>query len=197
MTIMDSFSKTETLLGTALAPVDWTRSVGLAFAFSLLNALAAQIVIPIGPVPITGQTFAVTLTGALLGSRLGAAALIIYLAEGACGLPFFANGAAGLQVLLGPTGGYLVSFPAAAFVTGAFAENGWDKRFLTAVAAMAIGSIVILLAGWAWLSQFMPVNVAFRAGVSPFIFGDIIKIVAAAAVLPSGWYLLKRKASGK
>jgi biotin transport system substrate-specific component len=194
---MDSFAKTETLIPTALAPLDWTRSVSLVFVFSLLNALAAQIAIPIGPVPITGQTFAVTLTGALLGSRLGAAALIVYLAEGASGLPFFANGAAGFQVLLGATGGYLVSFPAAAFITGAFAENRWDKRFLTAAAAMAIGSVVILLAGWAWLSQFMPANVAFRAGVLPFIFGDIVKIVLAAAVLPSGWYLLNRKASGK
>jgi biotin transporter BioY len=194
---MDSFSKTETLMGTALAPLDWTRSVSLVFAFSLLNALAAQIAIPIGPVPITGQTFAVTLTGALLGSRLGAAALIVYLLEGACGLPFFSNGGAGIGVLLGTTGGYLVSFPAAAFITGAFAENGWDKRFLSAAAAMAVGSGVILLAGWAWLAQFMPANVAFRAGVLPFIIGDIIKIALAAAVLPSGWYLLKRKASGK
>jgi biotin transporter BioY len=194
---MNSFAKTDTLLGTALAPLDWTRSVGLVFAFSLLNALAAQIVIPIGPVPITGQTFAVTLTGALLGSRLGAAALIVYLLEGACGLPFFANGTSGILKFLGPTAGYLVSYPAAAFITGAFAENGWDKRFLTAVAAMAIGSIVILLAGWAWLSQLMPIDVAFRAGVLPFIIGDIVKIILAAAVLPSGWYFLNRKASGK
>ena len=194
---MDSFAKTETLIGTALAPLDWTRSVSLVFVFSLLNALAAQVAIPIGAVPITGQTFAVTLTGALLGSRLGAAALIVYLAEGVCGLPFFANGAAGLPVLLGPTGGYLVAFPAAAYITGAFAENGWDKNFWMAAVAMAVGSAVILVAGWAWLTQFMPADVAFGAGVSPFIIGDIVKIVLAAAVLPSGWYLLKRKASGK
>jgi biotin transport system substrate-specific component len=194
---MHSFAKTETLIGTALAPLDWTRSVSLVFVFSLLNALAAQVAIPIGPVPITGQTFAVTLTGALLGSRLGAAALIVYLIEGACGLPFFANGSAGFPVLLGPTGGYLVAFPAAAFITGAFAENGWDKSFWRASTAMAVGSLVILLIGWVWLTQFMPADVAFRAGVSPFIIGDIVKIVLAAALLPSGWYLLKRRASGK
>jgi len=192
---MNSFAKPETLISAALEPFDWTRSVAVVFGFSLLNALAAQVAIPIGPVPITGQTFAVTLTGALLGSRLGAAALIIYLVEGASGLPFFAGGGSGLQTVLGPTGGYLVSFPAAAFITGAFAEHGWDKRFLTAALAMAIGSAVILLAGWAWLSQLMPLAVAFRAGVQPFIIGDIIKIVLAAAVLPSGWYLLKRRAS--
>jgi biotin transporter BioY len=192
---MNSFAKPETLVATALAPLDWTRSVGVAFAFSLLTALAAQVSIPAWPVPITGQTFAVTLTGALLGSRLGAAALILYVVEGACGLPFFSGGGGGPQVLLGPTGGYIVAFPAAAFITGAFAEHGWDKRFLTAAAAMAIGSALILLAGWAWLTQFMSATVAFHAGVTKFIIGDIVKIVLAAAVLPSGWYLLKRRAS--
>src|SRR5215813_12441455 len=141
---MNSFAKPETLVATALAPLDWARSVALVFAFSLLTALAAQVSIPLLPVPITGQTFAVLLTGALLGSRLGAAALITYLVEGACGLPFFAGGTAGLGVLLGPTGGYLISFPAAAYITGAFAEHGWDKRFITAALAMTIGSVVIL-----------------------------------------------------
>ena len=153
---MNSYAHTyaapDTLIGAALAPLDWTRAVSLAVAFSLLTALAAQIVIPIGPVPITAQTFAVLLTGALLGSRLGAMAMIIYLVEGASGLPFFYGGHGGFSHLLGPTGGYLVAFPAAAFVTGAFAENGWDKRFPTAVVAMAVGSLVILLAGWAWFA---------------------------------------------
>lgn len=190
-----SFAKSETLAGVALAPLDWVRSVGLVVAFSLLTALAAQIVIPVGPVPITGQTFAVLLTGALLGSRLGAAAMIVYLIEGAVGLPFFRQGGAGLQHLLGPTGGYLVAFPAAAFITGAFAEHGWDKRFFSAAAAMAIGSVVILLSGWAWLSFFYPPGYAFHAGVTPFIIGDIVKILLAAAVLPSGWALLRRGGS--
>ena len=193
----NTYSKPETLIGAALAPLDWTRSVAIVVSFSLLNALAAQFAINIGPVPITGQTFAVTLTGALLGSRLGAAALIAYLIEGASGLPFFAGGTGGLAVILGPTGGYLVSFPAAAYITGAFAEHGWDKRFITAAAAMAIGSVVILLAGWFWLSQFMGAAAALHAGVTRFIIGDIVKVVLAAAVLPSGWALLKRKASGK
>jgi biotin transporter BioY len=98
-------------------------------------------------------------------------------------------------MFVGPTGGYLVAFPAAAYITGAFAEHGWDKRFLTSAAAMTFGSAVILLAGWAWLSQLMPPAVAYRAGVEPFIIGDIVKIILAAAVLPSGWYLLNRKAS--
>lgn len=192
-----SYPEADTLLGAALAPLDWTRSVSLVFVFSLLTALAAQIVIPVGPVPITAQTFAVLLTGALLGSRLGAMAMIVYLIEGASGLPFFYGGHAGIAHLLGPTGGYLVAFPAAAFVTGAFAENGWDKRFLTAVAAMAAGSVIIIVAGWAWFSfvTHTAPGVAFKLSIAPFLVGDIIKIALAAAVLPAGWTLLKRKAS--
>jgi biotin transport system substrate-specific component len=190
-------ASSDTLLGAALAPLDWTRSVSLVVAFSLLTALAAQIVIPGWPVPITAQTFAVLLTGALLGSRLGAMAMIVYLVEGASGLPFFSQGHSGIAHLLGQTGGYLVAFPAGAFITGAFAENGWDKRFVTAVVAMAVGSLVILLSGLAWfcvLTHTSPM-VAFQVTVLKFIPGDIIKILAAAAVLPTGWALLKRKAS--
>src|SRR5205085_5582084 len=116
-----SYAKAETLTSAVLAPLDWMRSLALVVAFSILTALAAQIVIPIGLVPITGQTFAVLLTGALLGSRLGAFAMIAYLIEGASGLPFFVGGTGGLLHLMGPTGGYLIAFPAAAFITGAFA----------------------------------------------------------------------------
>jgi len=190
-------ARADTLIGAALAPLDWTRSVSLVVAFSLLTALAAQVVIPIGPVPITGQTFAVLLTGALLGSRLGAMAMIVYLIEGASGLPFFYGGHGGLAHLLGPTGGYLVAFPAGAFITGAFAENGWDKRFATAVVAMAVGSIVILLAGLAWFSLLTHTSplVAFQVSVLKFIPGDIIKILLAAAALPTGWALLRRRGS--
>src|SRR5438445_1984368 len=171
-----TFAKGETLLGAALAPLDLVRQVGLVIGFSLLTALAAQIVIPIGPVPITAQTFAVVLTGALLGSRLGAMAMIAYLLEGASGLPFFAGGTGGLPHLLGPTGGYLIAFPAAAFITGAFAEHGWDKRLLTAIAAMTIGSVLIILSGWAWfaLSTHTPATVAFVNSVAKFIPGEII-----------------------
>jgi biotin transporter BioY len=197
MSTPQHFAEADTLIGAALAPLDWTRSVSLVVAFSLLTALAAQVVIPIGPVPITGQTFAVLLTGALLGSRLGAMAMIVYLLEGASGLPFFYGGHGGLAHLLGPTGGYLVAFPAAAFITGAFAENGWDKRFSSAVLAMAIGSLVILAAGWAWFAVLMQATplAAFKVSVMPHLAGDVIKILLAAAVLPTGWALLKRKAS--
>ena len=190
-----SIAKSETLLEVALAPFDVVRQVGLVIGFSLLTALSAQIVIPIGPVPITGQTFAVLLTGALLGSRLGTMAMIAYLIEGASGLPFFYGGGAGLAHLLGPTGGYLFAFPAAAFITGAFAEHGWDRRFFTAVAAMAIGSIVIMLSGLLWFSYLTHTSplVVFQLTVLKFIPGDIVKILLAAAVLPTGWKLVKRE----
>jgi len=194
-----TYAPPDTLIGAALAPMDRTRSISLVFAFSLLVALSAQIVIPVGPVPITGQTFAVLLTGALLGSRLGAMAMIVYLIEGASGLPFFYGGHGGLAHLFGPTGGYLVAFPAGAFITGAFAENGWDKRFLSAVVAMAIGSLVILLAGWAWFVVVMQTSplAAFKVSVMPHLAGDLIKILLAAALLPTGWKVLQRGASDK
>jgi biotin transport system substrate-specific component len=189
-----AFAKDETLLGVALAPLDFVRQVGLVIGFSLLTALAAQVVIPIGPIPVTGQTFVVLLTGALLGSRLGAMAMIAYLIEGASGLPFFQSGHFGLLYMMGPTGGYLIAFPAAAYVTGAFAEHGWDRRFLTAAAAMAIGSTIIMLSGWAWYSVVLRTSpmLTLYATVIKFIPGDIIKITLAAAVLPSGWKLVRK-----
>jgi biotin transport system substrate-specific component len=191
---MSSYAKADTLMGAALAPLDSVRSVGLVIVFSLFIAACAQFTIHIGPIPITGQTFAVLLTGMLLGSRLGAAAVIAYLIEGAIGLPFFAGGGAGLVRFLGPTAGYLVAFPAAAFIVGAFAEHGWDKRYPTAVAAMAIGSVIIFLGGWAWFAILTntPPVAAFKLAVFPFLAGDVIKIALGAAVLPTGWALLKK-----
>ena len=188
-----SQTKTETMTGVLLAPLDWARSLALVLAFSLLTALAAQVVIPLPYVPITGQTFAVLLTGALLGSRLGALAMIAYLVEGASGLPFFQGGNGGAHyLLLSPTAGYLWSYPAAAFLVGLLAERGWDRKFLTAAAAMSLGSALILLCGWAWLARLMPPAAAARVGILPFIGGDIVKIALAAAALPSGWSILRK-----
>jgi biotin transport system substrate-specific component len=191
---VNSYAKAETLVGAFAAPLDWTRSALVVVGFSLLTALAAQVAVPLPftPVPLTGQTFAVLLTGALLGPRLGALAMLAYLAEGAAGLPFFRGGAGGVGHLSGATAGYLFAFPAAAYVTGYFAERGWDRRFLTAAAAMALGSLVILGCGWAWLALALGGAQAFRLGVAPFLAGDVVKIALAAAVLPSGWALLRR-----
>jgi biotin transport system substrate-specific component len=190
-----SFAKAETFAGATLAPLDFVRSAALVVGFSLLVALSAQVIIPLPwtPVPITGQTFAVLLTGALLGSRLGALAMIAYLIEGASGLPFFYAGGSGVQHLLfSPTSGYLLSYPVAAFVVGLLAERGWDRRFLSAAAAMMLGSLIILLSGWAWFARFVSPAAAFQAGVAPFLIGDVIKVALAAAVLPSGWAILRK-----
>ena len=191
-----SYARAETMVVAVAAPLNRVRSVALVVAFSLLVALAAQVVVPLPwtPVPLTAQTFAVLLTGALLGPRLGALALVAYLVEGASGLPFFVGGAGGLQHFQGATAGYLFAFPAAAFVTGYLAERGWDRRFLTAAAAMAVGSLVILACGWAWLALLLrSAGDAFRLGVAPFVVGDIIKIALAAAALPTGWAILRRR----
>jgi biotin transport system substrate-specific component len=193
---MNTYAKAETLTGAWLAPLDWVKSVALVVAFSLFVALSAQVVIPLPftPVPITLQTFAVLLTGALLGSRLGAAALLLYLAEGAVGLPFFRGGNGGaLYLAFSPTAGYLLAYPLAAFVTGRLAERGWDRKFMTAAAAIAVGSSIILFGGWLGLLRFYAAGQAFALGVAPFIIGDIVKIALSAAALPSGWALLRKK----
>ena len=195
---MNTYAKADTLMGAVLAPLDATRAAGLVIVFSLFIAACAQFAIYIGPVPITGQTFAVLLTGALLGSRLGTAAVIAYLVEGALGLPFFAGAGGGILRFFGPTGGYLIAFPCAAYVTGVFAEHGWDKNYWYAVTAMGVGSLIILIIGGVWFSVITttPPDAAFKIAVWPFLAGDLIKIALAAAVLPTGWALLKHRASG-
>lgn len=164
---------------------------------SLIVAAAAQLSIPLQPVPITGQTLAVLLVGMVLGSRRGALALLAYLAEGIAGLPVFAEGKFGLATVLGPTGGYLVGFVAAAFVVGWLAERGWDRNLFTTLAAMVAGNVVIYAFGLAWLSTFPFVNGflgeagLFTLGMTPFLFGDIMKAALAALLLPVTWKLIQ------
>ena len=167
----------------------WGRDAFLALAFSLLTALSAQAVIPLPftPVPITGQTFAVLLTGALLGPRLGAMTLALYLLEGGMGLPVFAHGAAGAARLLGPTGGYLLSYPFAAALIGGLAERGWDRRPATMLAAMLLGSLIVFTMGAGWLAHFVGPAHAFTGGVLPFLPGDMVKALLAAGLVPLGW----------
>ena len=164
--------------------------IALIFGGSLLIALCAQIAIG-WPVPFTGQTFAVLLTGALLGSRRGVLSVLVYLAEGVAGLPVFSMGRSGFVMLLGLSGGYLVGFVAAAYVTGLLAEKGWDRRVGTTILAMAFGNAAIYAFGLAWLCLLMGVNKSVLAvGLYPFIAGDILKIALAAVALPAGWKLL-------
>lgn len=161
---------------------------------TLFIALSARLAIPLpfSPVPVTGQTLAVLLMGALLGSRRGSLCLLAYLAEGALGLPVFAGGTAGLARLIGPTGGYLAGFLAAAFLVGMLAEKGWDRRVGTTFLAMLLGNAVIYAFGLPWLAHFVGSEKVLALGLLPFIPGDLVKLVLAVLVLPSGWRLIGR-----
>jgi biotin transport system substrate-specific component len=163
---------------------------------SLFVAVCAQVEfhLPFTPVPISGGTLGVLYAGALLGSRRGAAAVALYLVEGAAGLPVFSGGAAGALHLLGPTGGYLLGFPAGAFVAGLLAERGWDRSPARAFAAMLIGGLPIFALGLLGLSRFVPARTLLAQGLWPFVPGDLIKAAASAGLLPFGWRLIGRKA---
>jgi biotin transport system substrate-specific component len=167
--------------------------VALVVAGSLLLAVAAQIKIPLWPVPVTAQTLVVLLLGALLGSRLGVAAVLLYLAQGAMGLPVFAGGGGGAAALVGPTAGYLAGFVVAVFLVGKLCERGWDRKVGTAVLAMLLGNLTIYLFGLLWLSRFVGADLVLSTGLLPFIPGDILKIVLAAILLPAGWRMVRRE----
>jgi biotin transport system substrate-specific component len=183
-----------TLRTTTLADLAWPRAglrsnAALIVAASALTALAAQVAIPLpfSPVPVTGQTFAVLLAGAVLGARRAFLAQALYLAEGAAGLPVFAGMAGGAHVLLGPTGGYLLAFPLAAALTGALCERGWDRRFGSMVIAMLLGSAVVFALGLAGLARFVPARALVSAGLLPFVPGDLAKATFAALAFPLAW----------
>ena len=164
---------------------------------SLFIAVCAQIQIhlPFTPVPLSGGTLGVLYAGALLGSRRGAAAVLLYLLEGSAGLPFFSGGAAGFVHLLGPTGGYLVGFPVGAFATGLLAERGWDRTPGRAFLAMLAGSLPIFAFGLIGLSRFVPGSTLLAQGLWPFVPGDLLKSAVSAGLLPLGWNLLGGKRS--
>jgi biotin transport system substrate-specific component len=170
------------------------RELALLLAGSLLIALSAQLrfVLPFSPVPITGQTFAVLLVGALYGSKRGAATVLTYLGLGAMGLPVFAGGSLGIARLVGPTAGYLVGFLAAAFVVGLLSERGWDRKPWTTAVSMIVGNLIIYAAGVLWLSRFVGWQAVLGAGVLPFLVGDALKIGLAMLLLPAGWTLIGR-----
>ena len=163
----------------------------LVVATAALTALAAQWRIPLWPVPITGQTFAVLLGGAALGWRAGGAAQLLYLAVGALGVPVFTEASGGLHVFAGPTVGYLIAFPVAAALVGWMAERRHDRRFWSMVLAFAAGSAIIYVGGMIGLMAvlgFSPAT-AFTEGVAPFLIGDAVKAGAAGILLPGAWKL--------
>ena len=185
------------VITTRILPRTRVTTTGLVIGFALLTAAAAQVEIPLWftPVPITGQTFAVLLSGAALGWHAGAASQGLYLVLGALGLPFFRGGAGGWDIVTGVTGGYLVGFIVAAAVVGYLAEQHRDRAVWTAVPVFAVGSLVIYAFGVPWLAVSLGVSgaEALRLGLVPFIVGDLIKIVLAGLALPVAWRLVDRR----
>jgi biotin transport system substrate-specific component len=190
---------TGTLLNTLVTRQDLSTPIRVAAVLfvSALTAAAAQISIPLPftPVPFTMQPMVVLLGGAALGSRLGMASQILYLAAGIAGFPVFAASPVlpqGFLRLLGPTGGYLLSYPFAAFLTGRLAERGLDRRYLTSVIAMSAGLAVVFTFGVSWLAFFarpaaLGLDAALRTGLFPFVPADVVKILIAATILPTVW----------
>lgn len=168
------------------------RLAVLVVAGSVLMALSARLQVPMWPVPMTMQTFAVLVIGMAYGWRLGGATLIAYLAEGAVGLPVFASGA-GLAYMAGPTGGYLAGFVLAATLVGWLGERGWDRSVVLTLVAMMFGTALIFGCGVAWLSTLIGTEKAIAAGLTPFLVGAGFKIALAAAVLPVAWWLIGRR----
>jgi biotin transport system substrate-specific component len=183
------------LLGHAI------RGASVLF-ITALTAAAAQISapLPFTEVPFTFQPMVVLIGGLALGARLGCASQVLYLAAGIAGLPVFATSATlppGALRLLGPTGGYLMAYPFAALLVGYLAERGFDRKYFTSVMAMLAGLLVIYVCGATWLGLFARaaapppgIVAAVAAGVIPFVAADLLKLLAAAAVLPGLWRLL-------
>ena len=188
---------------TTLAPIiyartfpraaGWLRDMILIVLGALFVAALAQvkIALPFTPVPLTGQTFAVLLLGAALGSKRGAASMALYIALGAFGLPVFAGGASGMAYLSGATLGYLIGFVLAAYVIGLLAERGLERSMPTSLLPFLVGTLIIYICGVAWLAVLLGnLSKAIAAGLLPFLIGDAIKLVAASLVLPTAWKLI-------
>jgi biotin transport system substrate-specific component len=181
-----------------VVPRSIASDIALILGGAVLTAVAAQIAIPMWPVPITGQTFAVLLVGAVLGASRGALSMITYFSLGAAGLPVFTGAVAGIT--FGTTFGYLVGFIAAAAVVGWFSQLNWHKRTSGVIASFAIGNAVIYLFGLPWLafalsnlSLASDISAVLMAGLLPFLVGDVIKMALAAAALPLAWKYLGSK----
>jgi biotin transport system substrate-specific component len=183
------------------------RAVILAVLGSLFVAVSAQIQVPLWPVPITGQTFGVLVVGMAFGGRLGAATMLLYMAEGLVGLPVFANLGAGPGVLAGPSGGYIVGYVPAAAAIGYLAQRGWDRNVWLTATAMLVGNVILYVPGLIWLGMFYTgpgaefvastgattaVGAAFAGGLTPFVLGDALKLALAAALFPFAWRLISK-----
>jgi biotin transport system substrate-specific component len=162
----------------------------LVVSGAALVTIFAQLYVPLWPVPVTGQTLAVLLVGATLGSLRGALALVLYAVVGIVGLPVFSEGTHGLGVLAGPTGGYIVGFIISAALVGWLSERAWDRKILKALATFAAGTLVVFAVGLPWLAIVLGLTFeqTLVAGLYPFLIGGAIKALLAAALLPLAWF---------
>jgi len=158
-----------------------------------LTAVCAQITIPWQPVPFTLQTLSVMLCGLALGAKKGLLSQLLYIAIGAAGAPVFQNGSYGWHVIVGSTGGYIVSFAIVSALLGSLAQSGWTKNVWKTAAAMAIGSAIILGVGSAWLAGFIGWPSAFKGGVAPFVVPEILKAAVVILALPAAWKITNRQ----
>ncbi|TQV70640.1 biotin transporter BioY [Denitrobaculum tricleocarpae] len=176
------------------------RNIIIVAAASLLITLSAKVSIPFYPVPMTMQTFVVIGLGLALGPRLGLAAVAFYLAQGALGLPVFTGTpekGIGWAYMMGPTGGYLLGFLIAVYVSGMLAERGWDRNIFTAFAVAVIGTAILMLPGVLWLGVLFGWDKPILEwGLYPFILGGFAKAALAAAVFPAAWRFLKARGLG-
>jgi biotin transport system substrate-specific component len=202
-------------LGDFLVPIRlgeraaaWQRNLLMITAGVVVITLSAQvaIVLPLTPVPITGQTFGVLFTSALLGFRRSLGTMSIYLPLGVIGLPVFAGWTAGLDrfvsvvdgaLVLGVRGGYLIGFLLGGCLVGRLAELGWDRHIGGSLAAMALGNVVIYMCGVPWLMVALNVDLAtaLEKGLYPFLIGDVIKLALAGGLLPVGWWLVRKRST--
>lgn len=190
---MTTASPQQTLIGAAWPEGSLAKPVRLAILALVgtgLLTLSAKIQVWPGPVPVTMQTFVILVLGMVYGWRLGAATLLLYLAEGAVGLPVFSAGG-GIAYFAGPTGGYLAGFVLAAALTGWLAERGWDRRPLTTGLAMLAGNLAIYVPGLIWLAALIGYEKAVRFGLVPFVASDLVKLLLAAAMMPLAWKAVK------
>jgi biotin transport system substrate-specific component len=166
----------------------------LVTAGAALTAGAAQLAVPLWPVPITGQTLAVLVVGSTLGVTRGALSMVLYAVLGLVGLPVFSDGASGVSVIAGPTGGYIVGFIFAAALTGWLAERKWDRKILRGVLAFVAGTVVTFAFGLPWLSFALQANLqqTLEWGLYPFIVGGIVKALLAAGILRGAWSIVDR-----
>ena len=172
------------------------RHLALILIGTLLITLCAQIYIPLVPVPFTGQTFGVLLTAGALGFRRGVAASALYVLLGIVGLPVFAEGKHGLDIVLGATGGYLIGFVLASAIVGRLAELGWDRSIPGAIGAMLFGSLAIYAVGVPWLAYVAfggDFGKAYDVGMAPFLWWDALKLALAAAAFPAAWWFVGRR----